>query len=230
MIVKYRRRGGHRPPPDRETLDIDDDGSFSMWRSVPPAPLPAGRFQGTLSGEDAEALAAEAAAAAAAGGLEVLPKPGAAIETYEVAGAKAKLGHHDEPEGPWGQLIEHVRDLSEDLTDQPRAAISVEVEPGGSAARLVHLGDEPLRLDLRDLSVRAVQWEQHQPAGDWRSAEGHPGPSAQLTAEPGWRLDLPFDHGFSAAEGREIVAYVTLGAFDDDVAVHLSLTSRRVPA
>ncbi len=54
MIVTYRRVGGMQPPPDRELLTIDDDGSFTLWRSVGWAtypPTPVGRFSGRLDGQ-----------------------------------------------------------------------------------------------------------------------------------------------------------------------------------
>jgi hypothetical protein len=49
MMIHYARSGGFRPPRDREILTIEEDGAFTMWRSVGSAvhpPSPVGRFAG----------------------------------------------------------------------------------------------------------------------------------------------------------------------------------------
>ena len=232
MNVRYRRGGGRRPPPDREVLDIASDGSFTMWRSNGSAsypPSPVGRFSGKLSVEDAGQLETLATAAAAAGDLDVTPPPDAAIERIELEGATARVGHHEEPEGPWGPLAALLRRLLGDLTAQPLAAIALEVAPGAAAARLVHRGTMPLELNLENLEVRAVLWQGYRTQGDWRAPAGRAF-AGRVTAGPGLAFDLPFDHGFEVGEGREVVAYATLVALDSGQPVPVSLTSPRSAA
>ncbi|HXT37232.1 MAG TPA: hypothetical protein VN837_16785 [Chloroflexota bacterium] len=223
MNISYQRSGGRRPPRDNESLQITD-ARFTMWRSVGAATYPAtaiGHFAGTLPPDVREALGQEAAGAAGAGNLTLTPKPDGALETITVDSVRASLGANDDPAGPWQPLITHLRQLLGDLTAQPRAAIAAHVEPDGTSARLVHLGTEPLRLDLTSLSVRAVLWQDYTTRGDWRAPNaGRPG---ETTAAPGWSLGLPFDHGFTIPEGTGVRVYVTFGAFNDAVLVPVSV-------
>jgi hypothetical protein len=224
MTITYQRSGGRRPPRDNESLRIDDEAGFTMWRSVGAATYPAtaiGRFAGTLTSEAREALTQEGAAAVAVGNLSLTPKPDGALETIVVAGVQASLGANDDPTGPWLPLVSRVRQLLGDLTAQPRAAIAVEVGQDGTSAQLVHLGTEPLRLDLSALTVRAVLWQNYATRGDWRAP--NPGLFGELNAEPGWSLNLPFDHGFTVADGASVRAYVTFSAFNGEVSVPVSV-------
>ncbi|MGH2343986.1 MAG: hypothetical protein ACRDG4_02090 [Chloroflexota bacterium] len=224
MTISYQRSGGRRPPRDNESLRIDDAAGFTMWRSVGAAAYPAtaiGHFAGTLAPEVREALTQEGADAVAAGNLSLTPKPDGAVETIVVDAVQASLGANDDPTGPWLPLVSRVRKLLGDLTAQPRAAIAAQIGQDGTSAQLVHLGTEPLRLDLSALTVRAVLWRNYSTHGDWRAP--NPGLPGELTAEPGWSLTLPFDHGFTVPEGASVRVYVTFSAFNGDVSVPVSV-------
>ncbi|MEW5988085.1 MAG: hypothetical protein AB1791_15750 [Chloroflexota bacterium] len=231
MKVHYERSGGRLPPRDREILEISEDGSFTLWRSVGWAthpPTPVGRFAGRLDTETHQALRVAAVAAVAAGDLHLVPKPDAAIETVQVDSAQAKMGTHEEPPGAWGMLMTHLRQLLGELTNQPQAALALEVVDSGRQARLVHLGHEPLRLDFTDLTVRAVLWEGHRKVGDWWAVRGwRPSEGAEVTATAGWSLALPFDHDFVLNEGREVTAFATLAIYDGERRVSASLNTPR---
>jgi hypothetical protein len=224
MTIAYQRSGGRRPPRDNESLRIDSEAGFTMWRSVGAATYPAtaiGRFAGTLAPEVREALAKEGADAVAAGNLSLMPKPDGAVETITIDSVQASLGANDDPIGPWQPLVSRMRQLLGDLTAQPRAAIAVQIAQDGASAQLVHLGTEPLRLDLSALTVRAVLWQNYATRGDWRAPNaGMPG---EQTAEPGWSLALPFDHGFTVPEEASVRVYVTFSAFNGDVSVPVSV-------
>ncbi len=215
MTISYQRSGGRRPPRDNESLQIDEEAGFTMWRSVGAATYPAtpiGRFAGTLDPETAEALAKEGASAVAAGNLSLTPKPDGSLETITVDSARASLGANDDPKGAWQPLVSRLRQLLGELTAQPRAAIAVRVEQNGGVAQLVHLGTEPLRLDLSALTVRAVLWQNHSTRGDWRAS--NPGMPGEITAEPGWSLNLPFEHGFAVPEDASVRVYATFSILD----------------
>ncbi len=229
-MVRYTRTGGRKPPRDREQFEIRADGSFTMWRSIGSAsypPSPIGRFAGQLDSTLQAELEREVTAAASTGNLKITPPPGAAIEKIEVGDVNATLGIHDEPDGAWGALVERLRELLNDLTNYPQSAIALEVQPGGHRAHLVHRGEETLRLDLSHLTIRAVLWQSYRKEADWRSSEGYTESPPDFTANPGWSLELPFNHGFEVAEGHAVVAYVTLTAFDGKRPVPVSLESRR---
>jgi hypothetical protein len=210
-------------------LEVYPDGSFELWRSVSVASQPAtpvGRFQGQVPEGLFNALVRQASAAASAGDLTVVPPPDASLDHIQLAGAQARMGRHSQPEGPWGALVETLRQAIGSLTDQPVAALALHVSPLGNAAHLRHLGSENLRVDLRGLRVRAVLWNQRKKEGDWRwTGEGleHP---VEFEASPGWYVDLPFGHGFTITSGLVVAAYVTAALYDGNQLIQVSLESR----
>jgi hypothetical protein len=231
IIVHYTRGGGRKPPHDREQLEIRADGSFSLWRSIGSAsypPAPVGRFAGQLDPSALDDLRDKVMTATRAGNLSLIPPPGAAIEKIRLGKVEASLGIHQEPEGPWGTLVEHLRQLLTDLTNYPRAAVALEVDSDGRSVYLVHLGEEALRLDLKNFTIRAVLWQGYQKEADWQLFKKEDQWPDQLTAQAGWSFKLPFDHNFQVTEGREVVAYVTLSLFDGETAIPVALESRRL--
>jgi len=229
-MIKYSRTGGFRPPRDRELLTIDNKGHFRLWRSVSSAkwpPTAVGLFGGQLEDSELTKLQEMVQAAERLGDLEIIPPPGSAIERVTIgSGIHARLGIHNKPDGPWGSLLERLRQLLADLTAYPQAALKVTVTPDGRAAHLTHLGDQPLPLDLSNLTIRAVLWQEYQNLGDWR----YSGPATwdnEIVAEPGWSLELPFAHGFKVQPATEVVAYVTTTIFDKQQPIPVGLESPR---
>ncbi len=227
MFIHYQSRGGTVTPQDREQLEIDEHGAFTMWRSIvgnAPYPMDAvGRFSGQLDPKTLADLKNEVAAAKGQGDLKKAPPRDAATATIEIDGAQASLGGTDEGEGAWGKLIAHLRTLQFELLRHPQAAIALELTQGGKGARLVHQGKEPLKIDLKDLSVRAVLWEGYTKRGDWR-ATSKPSASSD-SAVPGWSLDLPFGHDFQIGSGQTVKAYVTFAVYDGTARVPVSIVA-----
>ncbi len=229
MFIRFQSRGGTSAPQDREQLEIDDQGTFSMWRSIvgnAPYPLDAvGHFVGQLDSSALAGLKSEVAAARSQGDLKKTPPRDAATTTVEIDGAKASLGSSDVADGDWGSLLAHLRSLEFELLRYPEAAIALELVNGGSAARLVYHGKVPIKVDLHNMVVRAVLWEGFTKRGDWRAAN-KPGesPIADL-ANSGWSVDLPFDHNFKVGPGQAIKAYVTFAIYDGDTRVPVSIVA-----
>ena len=199
------------PPPDWEILQVGDDGAFLMWRSVN-SPV-VGRFGGTLAPAVVDQLRAESAAAAATGDLAQMPPADSAIERIATDKAKASLGHPDEVGGPWGTFISHVRKLLDELTNSPVAAIGLQVAPNASSARLQHLGENPVLIDLSRLSVRAVLWGPgYDKLDDWRS---EPTQRKSDEASGKWSFVLPFDHGFEVGKRQVVHVYCTFDLQED---------------
>jgi hypothetical protein len=216
LTVSITRSGGRTPPPDRERLEIADDGTFTMWRSVR-SPV-VGRFGGGLDEGLSEQVRELAAAASAVEPPAEAQVPGAATETVTIDGVSFRTGSSNDPPGPWGGLVEALRSWLRELTNSPVAAVALEVAGDGSSAKLVHRGDDTIAVDLSSLSVRAVVWgpgwEQR---GDWSA-----GPStgdARVEAGPGWSYDLPFEHGLVIAPGDALHVFARFGLFDGDTAV-----------
>jgi hypothetical protein len=218
-VIQYYLHGGRRPPADREILAIGADGAFTMWRSIgansyPPAPV--GRYAGRLPARRLTALQRAAAAAAATGDLHLTPEPDSSFEDIDVDGVRAKMGSGTVPKGPWGALAGRLRTLLGELTAFPRAVVQVEVASNGRTARLVQHGPEALRLDLSALAVEAVLWRKGNAQAFWNAP---PASLGEVTAGPGWSLDLPFDHGFSVTARAKVVAYVAFTAYDGESAI-----------
>lgn len=211
MIVDYARIGGRVPPPDNEGLQVADDGTFRMWRSIAPA---VGRFAGKLSPAELSQLKKEAQMAVAAGDVSRPPTMDGSAERFQLDGASATMGNNDDVEGAWGELIRHVRTLLEQLVSMPQAAVGLEVADDGRSARLVHLGNKPITVDLSNLSVRAVLWGRgFQKVGDW-STPVNPNP-AQAEADDSWNVPLPFDHGLKTGKNKVLHVYVTFAVSEN---------------
>lgn len=195
-----------RLPQLDEVLKIAEDGSFSLRRSVSTAstpPSPIGRFGGKLPVERWDELDAAAQKAAAEGSRSWVALPDSPVDRVQVDAAEATLGMRDSAEGAWGELARRLRPMLHDLTSSPRAAIALEVADG---ARLVHLGQEELEVDLSKLALEAVQWRGDDAEARW---EARPAALGGLTVGPGWTQELPFDHGFDLQEGDRISLLVT---------------------
>ena len=111
-----------------------------------------------------KALTEAAKRAAAEGSRKWRVIPDSPVDRFEVSGAEALLGMRDPGEGAWQELIGLVRPLLDELTRTPLAAIALQLDGG---AALVHLGTEPLRLDLSDLAVRANQRRESLSEASW---------------------------------------------------------------
>ena len=227
-MIRFTRTGGTRPPRDREILQIEDDGSFTLWRSIGSATFPStpvGRFAGTLPEETLQQLKAAGRAAHDTGDLTRSLRPGTAIANIQIGDVKAKLGIHDEPEGPWGELLPQLSALLGELTSMPRAALGIAVAEDGLSASLRHLGTEPLSVDLSDLTVRAVLWKGYLKVGDWFAPTRETTGSETIESSEGWQYALPFDHGFELDEAHRVVAYVTLAIADGERLIPIKLSS-----
>lgn len=230
MSYRYRVSGGRIPPRDNEKIEIDAQGRFSMWRSVGAASFPPsaiGRFSGKIGAEDFEVIQKRVAAADSVGSRSITPPPDASIVRIDTGKTQASFGLNEEPEGPWGDLDALFAELLYSLTEHPVAALMVEVSQHGNYAKLVHLGTEPLKLNLASLNIRAVLWQGYKKHGDWSVAAGNEGDLSEVIAEPGWSMELPFAHGFAEKEGMQVVAYVTLKVYDGDTVIPVSLETSR---
>jgi hypothetical protein len=222
-VIALSRTGGMRLPQFDEVLEVDGDGVFNMWRSVSKAselPSPIGRFAGSVTDAQKEALGAASKRAAGEGSRTWLVSPDSPVDKFEVDGVNATLGIHHQGEGAWQDLAALVRPLLRELTASPLAAIALEVDGG---AKLVHQGTEPLTLDLSTLTVRADHWRDSQSLARWTA----PSPSAtthgEVVAKPGWKLQLPFEHGFDVQPGDRVTADVTFTAHDGNRLIPVGL-------
>jgi hypothetical protein len=87
----------------------------------------------------------------------------------------------------------------------------------------VHLGADPLTLDLSELSLRAVQWHEVEPRGKWESGLIGTGDAKKITAKPGWSLKLPMAHGLALEPGDELSVYAEFAVLDQGMTIPISL-------
>ena len=221
-MIALRRTGGMRMPQFREVLEVGDDGAFRMWRSVSMAsalPSPIGRFAGQLPDDRRRELFTATGQAAGEGSRKWNIRPDSPIDQIEADGATATLGIHDSGDGGWATLAGLVRPMLKELTESPIAAIALEIDDG---TRLVHKGTKALRLDFSKLTVRAFHWRGSGTEAQWTSVAKS---ADVVSAGPGWRLDLPFDHGFAIEEGDRVTVTVTFSVWDEDRLVAVGLQS-----
>jgi hypothetical protein len=195
-----------RLPQLDEVLEIADDGSFSLWRSVSTAaspPSPIGSFAGQMTEEQWSELDAAGQKAVAEGSRTWVALPDSPIDRLQVGAAEATLGMREPAEGAWATLAALLRPLLADLTSSPRAAIALEVDDG---ARLVHRGHEELKVDLSDLALEAVQWRGDDAEARWAA---QPPSEGKEVLGPGWTKELPLDHGFELQDGDRLSVAVT---------------------
>jgi len=214
-LLVFERLAGS-PPPERELLTLEADGSAVAWLSNGPA---VGRFGGPVA-----ELAAIRAAAATVEGADVpgplqVP-PGAAVETIEAGGRTARFVARRPVTGPWAPLVEACRAALKAINTAPVAAIAGTVLPDGRL-RLEHRGTEPLAVELASLQVRFTLWRDNAEAGDART--GNAGQGA-VDVGPGWSLDLEAT-GLELTGGGILVAEATFVANDGGVFVPVRISA-----
>jgi hypothetical protein len=216
-MLRFQRLSGY-PPPEREMLDIADDGTFTLWRSMGPV---VGRFGGKVPDRD------ELAALVAAVEGSDPPEPGelpadAATETVETDGGTATVEAGEAVDGPWGDLFAAGRKLADELRDQPVAAIAIEVDASDGVVRLTQRGDGVLPLELDRARVSARAWKDGRQAGGGTTDELGLG---RVEAGPGWStsIDLP---DTDAPSGARLTVEASFVADDEGIYVPVVASAR----
>ncbi len=218
-LVTYRRLAD-APPPERELLELDPDGSARVWRSNGPA---IGRFGGTL--DDVAALRAAVASAAAADPPAVGSLPsGAAVEVVDAAGRTARLEARAPVEGPWAPLVERCRRVLDAQVEAPLAAIAGVLDVDGGL-RLEHRGTAVLPVELGALAVDFTLWRDGAEAARGRITGS---PLGHAEAGPGWATTIPSPEPDLAGSGT-LVVVASFVADDAGIDVPVAITVVREP-
>jgi hypothetical protein len=221
--VSFARVSG-APPPARELLSIEDDGSWTAWRSTGRA---AGRFAGP-AGTNGPGARIIALAAAAADSPDPGPPPNAPVDTtmdhVTVDGRSVTIGYRAVPEGPWGQLLEALRGLLKEAIEHPVAAIALAIA-GPDVLRLEHRGTEPLNVDLTGASAEGTVWTE---SGEYLTRGLGRLDAGPIEASPGWTAMVPLE-GLEPDKPGNLVATMALAAEDGGELVPVRLSAGRAP-
>jgi hypothetical protein len=210
VIATYGRTGGFGAgPPEAEFLSVEDDGRLEIRRTTGTPAV--GLFGGRLVGEDLDLVLELAAAAEAAGPVEKPILPDASILTVTAGSATALFGAGSMEQGAWTDLVHALEWWLDRRLDEPVAAVELVLGADGRSARLEQAGSEPVAVDLSSLAVKAVLWKgYYELVAEWNAASA-PGADARMTVEPGWTVDVPFEHGLELGPGRTLHASATFG-------------------
>ncbi len=220
MTYALRRSGG-MPPAADELLTVAADGSWTMHRTQAVGAV--GTFAGTLDpavvGRLAEPPADEAGVGAAgvgaAGGPPPAMTPDAQTERVDLDGRGLTLGVYDEPPDAWAEQVRILRDLLDELTEQPVAAIALVVSVDPPSARLEHSGSAALTIGPAPIHVAVTIWGADgailtQSGAQIEAGEG----SGRAEVGPGWRLPLAVGD-WAPEPGQWLQVEVSLEVTDD---------------
>lgn len=219
MTPLIYRRLSSMPPPEREILEVDENGSFALWRSVAPT---AGRFGGSLPAVASADLARTLTGIGTGG--PAAPDPGrlpadAGVEQLEVGARRAAVAAGEDPGGPWGELLTTCRRLADELTQWPLAAVALEVEVASCRVRLVHRGDATLSLRLAAARIQVEAWQ----GTHCLAAHGVSGLGLdRVEAGPGWSLEAAVPP-LGVEPGDRVTAEATFVVEDAGIYVPVAL-------
>lgn len=196
MNLIYSRSGGGDPTND-ERLAIAADGAFALRRVV--GANAAGMFAGQLPEEgiaELEALAEKAKAVS-------IPEP--ATQMPNQVRESMRLGEREwdfllESELPGGldELAVFARALTEELTDEPTAALALTISDDATSAAITAVGDAPVTADFSAAAATYSLFgeEQEYLSSGTLALEL---PASRGEVEPGWIAEfaLPEDLDFT---------------------------------
>jgi hypothetical protein len=215
MLLRFRRLAD-APPPERELLDVQADGTATAWRSNGGV---IGRFAGPVP--DPEGLRT---AVKGVDGVAPPPDPDlpadAAVEVLEIGDRRARFASRVPVDGPWGPLVGACRSLLDAMTGSPLAAIGATLERDGTL-RLEARGPEPLPVELASLEATVTLWQNGREAAAGRVVGGE---LDRVEAGPGWSVELK-PPAMEIEGGGTLAGVATFVADDEGIYVPVALTA-----
>jgi hypothetical protein len=206
MNVRYNRSGGPRPP-DAECLEIQEDGSFTLRRVI--GLNRAGEFGGLLPEAGVEDIRSMAEAASRADSPDVPDFPPHAVLEHLRAGDREwQVPSEWDGEGPVVALIQAMRHLLEELTDEPVAALALAISEDATSASLTVEGDSAVQADFAGATCDYSLFDEDQEfvaSGELSVELGH-GPEE---LPPGWSADIPLPGDIEFNEERTLQVRLT---------------------
>jgi hypothetical protein len=148
--------------------------------------------------------------------------PGSPIVEVKVGNVSAEAAADHAPGGVWDSLFARLESILAARAAQPVAAIRLRIVDDGGTAMLEHLGSDPLRLDLSNLTVRADLLDEGEVVDD---TEAEVPELAEVEAGPGWSLGVPLEHNWDPGETESITAFAQFAVYRGNERVEISLQS-----
>jgi len=221
--VSFARISG-APPPAREILEVEADGSWTAERATGRA---VGRFAGPA--DEAGGVGARIVELADAAAENEPPGIGdqrvdATVDRVTVGERSLVAEYRSDPGGPWGELLRSCRALLEEAIDHPVAAIAMNIA-GPGVLRLEHRGSEPVRLDLGGARAEGTVWTE---AGEFLTRGKGRLDLGPVEAGPGWTQDIVLEGLDPEADGN-LVAIVRFAIESGGTLVPAALSAGRAP-
>jgi hypothetical protein len=141
------------------------------------------------------------------------------VEQLDVDGHEARFPAGSESADAWGQLLNKARTLVDELSEEPVAAIALELTLAPPTVRLVHRGREPLVLELGSARVSVEAWR----GTSNLAAVGAQGFAlGRVEAGPGWMVETALP-AVSVEPGDRVTAEASFVVFDEGIYLPVSL-------
>ncbi|HMO54692.1 MAG TPA: hypothetical protein PJ994_09325 [Tepidiformaceae bacterium] len=208
-FVRYLRSGG-APPSNDELLEIEEDGAFTLRRVVGGARV--GEFAGSVPAAQMKTLSRRRDdPGLAAPDREPPAMPPTVVEDVSAPHLSVEVGYESTIKNkPLAALVRALRKLTEDLTDQPVAALELSIEPDAMSLTLRRIGD-----------ARALE------VANGRASYDHFGKEQELLSTG--RLEVPFstEEAHDLPPGWEVVIPLSVnGGFSRDHTLQVRLIFR----
>lgn len=232
VLASYLRAGG-LPPADDERLEIDEDGGWTLWRTMG-GPL-VGAFAGGLDTGRCRRL--EAAVDAVAGNdagavgsrASRRPPPDGAQESFTAGERRLDLAASEPPPGDWASLVRMLRDWSTSLAVPAGAAAALELRVDDDLPVLERHGTDHLVVWPATLRVEVYARDGDGIVLGRVTAGAEPDEAVDrgepLTTGPGWSLDVDVPRLPVVPDGGRLEAWVWLDVAGPDGPVRVRLVS-----
>lgn len=210
MLVEYRRGGGY-PPVDDEMLSVEDDGSFVLLHTVGGPRV--GRFAGTVS---RQALTGLVKLVERVTDLTVPPEglPPNVIETVTTARARLSVAAHTNPGAQAAKILRRLRELSDELTAQPVAALEMEVDAAGRSITVRSVGRESVDVGLGAAELGYTLFGEREEFIGSHAIALPPELRLRDQLAPGWSRELPLPDALDFTPKRTLDVKLDFDLFD----------------
>jgi hypothetical protein len=212
MLATYHRGGGD-PPKDDESLDVEEDGSFVLIRTV------GGPRVGTFAGKiPRHAYAALARLVAKAGDFEERPTglPPHVMESLTTSRADIEVGVRAKTSNPATKLVRRMRELSEDLTAAPVAALELSVAADGSSITMTSVGSAPVEAAFGQASLTYTLFGEGEELLSAGEIAGPLHARTRARLDPGWTAELAITPDLQFNARRTLDVKVEFDLYDAD--------------